>query len=70
MAVRRLSAGSGASVQQLSPCWDVQEKGQGIQKAKDMKLINGYLSGLWVKKQVLEKEKGTSIQSTLELPHL
>lgn len=66
----QLSAGSEAFVQQLSPCWDVQEKGQGIQKAKDMKQIKGYLSGFWVKKQALGKGKGTSIQSTLELPHL
>lgn len=45
-------------------------KGQGIQKAKDMKLIRGCMLGFRVKKQALDKGKGTSIQSTLELPHL
>lgn len=70
----QLSMCPAASVQQLSPCWDVvfsgeRKKRQRIQKAKNMKLIKRCMLGFWMKKQVLEKGKSTSIPSDLEVPH-
>lgn len=71
----QLSMCPAASVQQLSPCWDVLfsgecKKGQGIQKAKNMKLIKRCMLGFRMKKQVLEKGKRTSIPLDLEVPHM